>query len=138
MTSLSQIYANTPGEVIKATVSIGAATTYLYVVDPFLIAFLGVGFTTLVMSIAGSAFSFAFGRSSKTRLQLFFQFMAAAVIGAAAVTGAPELFNLDPVPPTAQPVVGFFYGLFARWLMPLLIEILPALVRRWFNLPEKP
>ena len=137
MVPFTLLYENTPEEVIRTAAAVSITTTYLYGVDPFLIAFMGVGFTTIVMAIVGSAFSFAFGRTTKTRPKLFFQFIAAAVIGATAVTGAPAIFNLDPVPENAQPVVGFFYGLFARWLMPLLIEILPTLVRRWFNVPEK-
>lgn len=134
-----QIYDNfgpTP-YAVRLGVIVSISNTYLYGVDPILIAFFGVGTTTLAMAIMGSAFSFAFGSSSKSRSKLFYQFVAASVIGATAVTAVPEIFHIGVVSENSRPVVGFFYGLFARWLMPLFIEILPTLVRRWFNVTEK-
>lgn len=124
-----------PATGVQAAASV-AATAGLFGADPYLIAFFGVGITTIGMSIMGSAFSFAFGRRSKGRPLLFFEFLAAAGIGASAVTAIPALFGLEPVAHEAQPVVGFFYALFARWMMPVLIDFIPHLLRRWLNVPE--
>lgn len=126
--------AQTTAKLAVATASAGGV---MFGADPYLIAFVGVGFTTIGMALIGSGFSFAFGSRNKSRPLMFFQFLAAAGIGAAAVTGLPILLKFVPIELSAQPVVGFFYALFARWLMPLIIDVLPMLARRWLNIPEK-
>lgn len=115
----------------------GAVTSSFFGFDEYLIAFFGVGFTTLGMSAAGAMFSFAWGTRSKSRFMLFFTAGAATFIGASAVTGLPAFFtSMDSVREGAQPVVGFFYALFTRWTMPIIVDILPMLIRRWFNIPH--
>ena len=129
-----------PWDAMKAGVAVVAAqqaTAPVFGWDGWFIAFFGVGFTTIGMSLIGSAFSFAFGSRTKNKPLMFFQFLAAAGIGAAAVTGIPELLHKAPVVASARPVVGFFYALFARWFMPVLIDVIPMLARRWLNIPEK-
>lgn len=122
--------------------TIGAAasvTTSVFGFDDYLVAFFGVGFTTLGMSAAGAMFSFAWGTRSKSRLMLFFTAGAATFIGASAVTGIPAFFpSVGDVREGAQPVVGFFYALFTRWAMPIIVDIIPMLIRRWFNIPSNP
>lgn len=105
--------------------------------DPYLMAFIGVPFTVVSMAATGAMLSFAFGSTEENRLRLFGTAIAATLIGAAAVTAIPHFMHWDQVALTYQPVVGFFYALFARWVMPLMIDVLPMLVRRWLNIPAK-
>jgi hypothetical protein len=81
--------------------------------------------------------SFAFGKGEPNRVKLFATAVGATFIGAAAITFVPEFFNLRPVTESARPVVGFFYALFTRWMMPVLIDVAPMLLRRWLNIPAK-
>lgn len=117
---------------------VGATTTAsLFGFDQYVIAFVGVPFTVVGMSAAGAMLSYAFGTGEASRAKLFLTATAATFIGAAAVTWVPSLFHVFDIADAAKPVAGFFYALFTRWLMPVFIEILPMLVRRWFNIPEK-
>lgn len=120
--------------------AVGAATittATLFGFDRYIIAFVGVPFTVVGMSAAGSMMSYAFGTGEASKPKLFFTATAATFIGSAAVTWVPVMFHIADVADPAKPVAGFFYALFARWAMPVFIDILPMLIRRWFNIPEK-
>lgn len=122
---------------LGAGVVAGTTVASLFGFDQYVIAFVGVPFTVVGMSAAGALMSYAFGTGETSRVKLFFTAAAATFIGAAAVTWVPALFHIWDVADPVKPVAGFFYALFTRWLMPVFIEILPMLVRRWFNIPEK-
>lgn len=117
--------------------AVAGATPSLFGFDHYIIAFIGVPFTVLGMAAAGAMMSFAFGRSERKRSKLFITAIAATLIGASAVTAVPEFTPLNPVSDAAKPVAGFFYALFTRWTMPILIDVLPTLIRRWLNIPAK-
>lgn len=122
---------------VTGGVAAGAATASLFGFDQYIVAFVGVPFTVVGMSAAGSLLSYAFGTGEASRIKLFLTATAATFIGAAAVTGLPALLHTPEIAEAARPVAGFFYALFTRWAMPVLIEVLPMMLRRWFNIPEK-
>jgi hypothetical protein len=125
-------------KVATATVAgAGAASASLFGFDHYIVAFVGVPFTSVGMAAAGAMLSFAFGKGEPNRFKLFATAVGATFIGAAAITFVPEFFHLRPVTESARPVVGFFYALFTRWGMPVLIDVVPMLLRRWFNIPAK-
>jgi len=128
-----------PEVAIASVVTASAATVVpsLFGFDSYIIAFIGVPFTVVGMAAAGSLMSFAFGSPEPKRLKLLFTAGAATLIGAAAVTGIPALLHINQIAEPAQPVAGFFYALFTRWAMPVFIDVLPMLIRRWLNIPEK-
>lgn len=128
-----------PSVAVGAVVLASAAQVVppMFGFDTYVIAFIGVPFTVVGMSAAGSLMSFAFGSPEPNRLKLVFTAGAATLIGAAAVTGIPALIHMNQIAEAARPVAGFFYALFTRWAMPVLIDVLPMLIRRWLNIPEK-
>lgn len=115
----------------------GTAAPSLFGFDHYIEAFIGVPFTVVGMAAAGAMMSFAFGQTERKRFKLLATAIAATLIGAAAVTAVPEFTPLDPVSDGARPVAGFFYALFARWTMPIIIDVIPMLIRRWLNIPVK-
>lgn len=123
--------------VAAVAMTTATAVTSLFGFDPYVVAFVGVPFTVVGMAATGAMLSFAFGTTEEGRLRLFGTALAATVIGAAAVTGVPEIFHMTPVSEGARPVVGFFYGLFARWGMPLIIDVAPTMIRHWLRIPPK-
>jgi hypothetical protein len=130
----------TPPAAVKAAVATGVITASadsLFGFDHYIVAFIGVPFTVVGMAAAGSLLSFAFGTGEPNRFKLFATFIGATFIGAAAVTWIPALFHIWEVADPVKPVTGFFYALFTRWAMPLLIDVFPMLFRRWFNIPAK-
>jgi hypothetical protein len=127
-----------PAAKVAAAVAATAITApTLFGFDHYIVAFVGVPFTSVGMSAAGAMLSFAFGKGEANRLKLFGTAVGATFIGAAAITGLPALFHLTPVAEDARPVVGFFYALFTRWAMPVIIDVFPMLLRRWLNIPAK-
>jgi hypothetical protein len=103
------------------------------------IPFFNAPITVLGMATAGSILSFAFGVSEPSRKRLFGVAIASTFVGAAAVTVLPAAFKMEWVSPVVQAPLAFFLAFFARWIVPLLIVILPALVKRHLGLaPSNP
>lgn len=123
-------------DALTAACGTSAASITAMCMDHWVMPLFGTGMTTLGMAAAGAMLSLAWADRTKRSTQVL-QTIAATFIGAAAVTAIPAIFHVVDVAPAAQPVVGFFYALFGRWAMPVLKDLVPALFRKWFNLPQE-
>lgn len=95
----------------------------------------GVPLTAIGMAAAGATMSFAFGQAEKSRRRLFGVAIAGTFAGACGVTVVPAFLGLEWVSPVVQPPLAFFLAFFSRWIIPLLVDVLPSVIRRLFNQP---
>lgn len=124
----------------KFAIGLGAgnlAAGKLIGLNHYSMTLVNVPITVFGMAMAGALMSLAWGAREKSKPILYLQVVFSAVIGTAAVMGVPHFFNIDPPKVEVQPIVGFFYGLVARWLIPLVLEVMPFVVRRYAGAPAK-
>lgn len=96
--------------------------------------FFEVTMTTLGMATAGSMLGFAYGTPVKSRKKLFGYAVGGIFVGVWSVKVMPLWFGWEWYvhADMAGPVAGAV-ALVSRWLIPLILESLPALVRRILN-----
>lgn len=122
------------------TATKGAATGGLaaLAIDEVFRHYSGVSLVALVASAGGAVAAFAY-YSEPNRHKLFALAAANTFFGVALMVLLPLWFGLPPVPRAAEPAVSFILGAACRWLIPLVIEVAPAWIRRLLRVPaEKP
>jgi hypothetical protein len=95
------------------------------------IPFFNAPITVIGMAAAGATMSFAFGLPEPSRKRLFGVALASMFLGTCAVTIVPAWLNLEWVTPVIQPPLAFFLAFIARWCVPLFVEVLPSMARRF-------
>ena len=95
--------------------------------------FFDVTLATLGMAVAGSMIAFAYGTPVDGRRKLFGYAVGGIFIGVWCAQLAPLVLGWAWYTPALQPPVAGLSALMSRWLMPLVIEQVPALYRRVFN-----
>ena len=99
--------------------------------------FFDVTLSTLGMAVAGSMIAFAYGTPVDGRRKLFGYAVGGIFIGVWCAQLAPLVLGWAWYTPALQPPVAGLSALMSRWLMPLVIEQVPALYRRVFNSGEQ-
>ena len=99
--------------------------------------FFDVTLATLGMAVAGSLIAFAYGTPVEGRRKLFGYAVGGIFIGVWCAQLAPLVLGWAWYTPALQPPVAGLSALMSRWLMPLVIEQVPALYRRVFNSGEQ-
>ncbi len=115
-----------------ATVIAAGAAPALVLHDAFAM-YAGVSLPTLLGSAAGSVCALAYYREP-TRSRMFVLAAANTFAGAASTIVGPLWFDWNPVAPAAHAPVGFVAGFACRWIIPMLIDLVPALrdaLRAW-------
>lgn len=107
------------------------------------VPFFHVSISTLGMAAAGSMIAFTYGKPVESRKLLFGLAISGTFIGVWGVKVLPRLFGWEwyIAEEMAPPIAGFI-ALLSRWIMPLVIDALPA-IARWFanrssNTGDKP
>ena len=118
-----------------ASAAIGASlpvAAHIHLTLPFF----DVTIATLGMAVAGSLIAFAYGTPVDGRRKLFGYAVGGIFIGVWCAQLAPLVLGWAWYTPALQPPVAGLSALMSRWLMPLVIEQVPALYRRVFNSGE--
>ena len=95
--------------------------------------FFDVTLATLGMAVAGSLIAFAYGTPVEGRKKLFGYAVGGIFIGLWCAQLLPHVLGWGWYTPAMQSPVAGISALLSRWLMPLVIEQVPALYRRVFN-----
>ena len=95
--------------------------------------FFNVPITTLGMSAAGSLLGFAYGSPVDDRRKLFGYAIGGTFIGIWAVQILPKWLEWGWFLPELQPAVAGIVALLSRWIVPFVIEQIPALWKRIFG-----
>lgn len=115
--------------VFTATATIGSA----FFVQGAKLPFFGVSITTLGMAAAGSMIAFAYGTPVDSRRKLYGYAIGGTFIGVWAVLILPGWLKWSWYLPIMEPPMAGAVALFSRWLVPFVVENLPALWARIFN-----
>ena len=99
--------------------------------------FFDVTLATLGMAVAGSLIAFAYGTPVEGRKKLFGYAVGGIFIGLWCAQLLPHILGWGWYQPAMQSPVAGISSLLSRWLMPLVIEQVPALYRRVFNSGEQ-
>lgn len=101
--------------------------------------FFDVSISTLGMSAAGSMIAFAYGTPVEDRKKLYGYAIGGTFAGVWAVKVLPTMLDWDWYvgAEMAAPTAGFF-ALISRWAIPFVIEQLPVIFRRMFNVGNTP
>ena len=99
--------------------------------------FFDVTIATLGMAVAGSLIAFAYGTPVEGRKRLFGYAVGGIFIGLWCAQLLPHVLGWGWYQPAMQSPVAGISALLSRWLMPLVIEQVPALYRRVFNSGEQ-
>lgn len=99
--------------------------------------FFDVTLATLGMAVAGSLIAFAYGTPVDNRRRLFGYAVGGIFIGLWCAQLLPHILGWGWYEPAMQAPVAGVSALLSRWLVPLVIEQVPALYRRVFNAGEK-
>ncbi len=123
---------------LKASGITAAATSLLpAAADASLrIPFFDVTLGTLGMAVAGSMIAFAYGTPVESRRKLFGYAVGGIFIGLWCAQLLPHVMGWAWYTPAMQPPVAGIFALLSRWVVPLVIEQVPALYRRIFNAGE--
>lgn len=97
----------------------------------------GVSLIALIASAGGSVAAFAY-YAEPNRWKLFGMAAANTFFGVALLVVLPLWFGFEPVPPQAEAPVSFVLGGACRWLIPLVIEVLPSWLRRLSGVQSSP
>lgn len=100
------------------------------------IPFFDVTLGTLGMAVAGSLIAFAYGTPVESRRKLFGYAVGGIFIGLWCAQLVPHVMGWAWYTPAMQPPVAGIFALLSRWVVPLVIEQVPALYRRIFNAGE--
>lgn len=101
--------------------------------------FFGVSITTLGMAAAGSMIAFAYGTPVSTRRKLYGYAVGGIFIGVWAVQVLPAVMGwVWYKPEVMEPPIAGAVALLSRWIMPFVVENLPALWARVFNTGKPP
>lgn len=99
--------------------------------------FFDVSLATLGMAVAGSLIAFAYGTPVDGRRKLFGYAVGGIFIGVWCAQLLPQVLGWSWYTPAMQPPVAGISALMSRWLVPLVIEQVPALYRRVFNTGDR-
>ena len=99
--------------------------------------FFDVTLATLGMAVAGSLIAFAYGTPVEGRKKLFGYAVGGIFIGLWCAQLLPHILGWGWYQPAMQSPVAGISALLSRWLMPLVIEQVPALYRRVFSSGEQ-
>ncbi|HEY4531525.1 MAG TPA: hypothetical protein VIG97_14580 [Luteimonas sp.] len=97
------------------------------------IPFFDVTLGTLGMAVAGSLIAFAYGTPVESRRKLFGYAVGGIFIGLWCAQLVPHVMGWAWYTPAMQSPVAGIFALLSRWVVPLVIEQVPALYRRIFN-----
>lgn len=123
---------------LKASAAATAAATLLggFFVDGSNLPFFNVSISTLGMSAAGSMIAFAYGTPVESRRKLYGYAIGGTFIG---IWGMQFLmFRGIVISPEFRPPIAAGIALLSRWIMPFIIDNIPALWARVFNTGNKP
>ena len=87
---------------------------------------LGVPLTVLGTGAGGAFASYAYGSPEKSRAKLFMTVIANTFLAAAGVAVIPKFFGWTWVTPVVQPPLAGLLAFFARWAIPMSIELAPG------------
>lgn len=120
---------------IRMTAATAAAGSLLPIAGDAAITlpFFDVTLATLGMAVAGSLIAFAYGTPVEGRKKLFGYAVGGIFIGLWCAQLLPHILGWGWYQPAMQSPVAGISALLSRWLMPLVIEQVPALYRRVFN-----
>ena len=120
---------------IRMTAATAAAGSLLPIAGDAAITlpFFDVTLATLGMAVAGSLIAFAYGTPVEGRKKLFGYAVGGIFIGLWCAQLLPHILGWGWYQPAMQSPVAGISSLLSRWLMPLVIEQVPALYRRVFN-----
>lgn len=110
----------------SAGVLVGNAPTALSSADHFVIWFLGVGFSTLLMANIGAMLAMVFAEPIRPQTKMWALFVSSSMLGAASVAVLPHAPGFSWVGNAPTQAIALVVGFFARWAIPALIEHLPA------------
>ena len=116
-----------------------ASTVAPYVIGGNTLPFFGVSITTLGMSAAGSMIAFAYGTPVNSRKKLYGYAIGGTFIGIWSVILLPGWLGWEWYKPEVmEPPIAGVVALLSRWIVPLVVENIPALWRRVTNQPPAP
>lgn len=98
-----------------------------------LLPFFNVTISTLGMATAGSMLAFAYGTPVSSRRKLYGYAIGGTFIGVWAVQVLPHWLGWQWYDPKMEPPIAGTVALLSRWIVPFVVENLPALWRRIFN-----
>lgn len=123
---------------LKASAGATAGATILgaFFIDGSNLPFFNVSISTLGMSAAGSMIAFAYGTPVESRRKLYGYAIGGTFIG---IWGMQFLLWRGVViPPEFRPPIAAVIALLSRWIMPFVIDNIPALWARVFNTGRPP
>lgn len=120
----------------------GGSAILTFIAQNAALPFFGVGITTLGMAVAGSLLAFAYGTPVKGWGKLFGYAIGGMFLGIWGVklvpTGMDWKWYFDAGPAVMEPPLAGVIALISRWLIPLVVENLPAIWNRVFNSARSP
>lgn len=93
----------------------------------------GVRLSVLITAAGGAFASFAYGAGETSRKRLFITAIANTFLGAVGVAILPAWLGWQWVTPILQPPVAGILAFFARWTIPLIVELAPQWIRNWIG-----
>lgn len=123
------------GLVMVMTGSTAAAVSAAQVIHDkaVILPIIGVSLPTLGMAVAGSLIAFAYGTPVEGRARLFGYAVGGVFIGVWCAQLLPQVMGWRWYAPEYQAPVAGVAALLSRWIVPLVIEQVPALFRRIFG-----
>lgn len=99
------------------------------------VPFFNVSISTLGMSAAGSMIAFAYGTPVESRKKLYGYAIGGIFIGVWAVQILPGWLGWGwYVDEKMAPPLGGLVALMSRWIVPFIIEQIPTILKRVFNM----
>jgi hypothetical protein len=95
-----------------------------------IVPIIGVSLPTLGMAVAGSLIAFAYGTPVQGRVRLLGYAVGGIFVGVWCAQLFPHLFGWRWYAPELQAPVAGIAALLSRWLVPLVIEQVPAMWNR--------
>lgn len=123
------------GMVLMASGGAAAAVSAVQVIHDkaVILPIIGVSLPTLGMAVAGSLIAFAYGTPVEGRARLFGYAVGGVFIGVWCAQLLPHVMGWRWYAPEFQAPVAGVAALLSRWIVPLVIEQVPALFRRIFG-----
>lgn len=121
-------------DTIVASVGAAVGTVGTFALNEAFRQYSGVSLIALLAAAGGSVAAFAY-YAEPNRWRLFGMAAANTFFGVALMVMLPLWFGLDEVPRAAEAPAAFMLGGACRWLLPLVIDVMPAWIRRVSGLP---
>lgn len=122
---------------IGAGTFVAASTITSAIAPEAKLPFFNVSITTLGMAAAGSLIAFAYGNPVKDRKKLIGYAVGGTFVGIWAAQFLPALFGWKWYEHVLEPPLAGAVALASRWLVPFVLDQIPALWNRLTSSPNR-